>query len=282
MLTSTTRDASKSSTQSTPAAAKGSALRVQLKAATFAQGAALLQPEAQPAGVNVQKEEAAPDGTIYRVQLITLSREPTADERARWKNAGNTAITVEASGKLYKVFAGSFATKAEAAVLRDTLAKHAELEDCFVTALTTPDEVVAEAADDAAEASVNDKILAAAQAYRGTSTAGGPGGGNVSCAWAMNNVLKNAIGRTIGSNTNAVTSIAAALAGGEGTFVPRGQEQPGDLVVAPNGHHIGVYLGGGKVLSNSSSKSAYVWESGLDYDDWCGSGTSTIYRVNAP
>ena len=273
MLTSTTETVATHNVQkSTTSATQGGSLRVQLKGATFAQGAAMLAPRSQ-ANEAVQKKPAGPEGVTYRVLLFVLDKEPTRAERDAWVADVGVMVNIDRGGGHIRALAGHFQTEAEAEVLRAKLAQKAGYEGCSVVRIETPDALPAVAP------SVNDKILAAAQAFRGTSTADGPGGGNVSCAYAMNKVLKNAIGRTIGSNTNAVTSIAAALAGGEGTPVQRGQEQPGDLVIAPNGHHIGVYLGGGKVLSNSSSKAAYVWESGVDYDNFCGSGASTIYRV---
>lgn len=124
----------------------------------------------------------------------------------------------------------------------------------------------------------NSAIVAAAESYRGTSTAKGPDGGNLACAWAVNNILQQAIGRKIGANTNYVPSVLAGLKL-VGKSVPQAEAQAGDIVIAPNTGHIGIYLGGGRVLSNSSSRAAFVWESGINFDGYYGGGTSTVWRI---
>ncbi len=279
MLTSTTETVATHNVQkSTTSATQGGSLRVQLKGATFAQGAAMLAPRSQ-ANEAVQKKPAGPEGVTYRVLLFVLDKEPTRAERDAWVADVGVMVNIDRDGGHIRALAGHFQTEAEAEVLRAKLAQKAGYEGCSVVRIATPDALPTVGEEAPVAPSVNDKILKAAEGFSPKSTADGPGGGNVACAWAMNIVLKNAIGRTIGSNTNSVTLIVAALEGGEGTLVQRGQEQPCDLVISPNGHHIGVYLGSGKVLSNSSSAAAYVWKSGLDYDGLCGSGASTIYRV---
>jgi hypothetical protein len=129
--------------------------------------------------------------------------------------------------------------------------------------------------------SVNARVLEAAKGYYGASTRAGPGRGNVACAWAVNNVLERAGLPKVGENTNYVPSVEAALRAGRGTEVSQADAQPGDLVIAPNGHHVGVYLGEGRVLSNSSSSAAFRWESGINFDGEYGpSGQSRVYRLN--
>ena len=83
MLTSTTDKVATHSVQKSTATPKGSALRVKLKGATFAQGAALLAPRSQGNDA-VQKKPAGPEGVTYRVLLFVLDKEPTRAERAAW------------------------------------------------------------------------------------------------------------------------------------------------------------------------------------------------------
>src|SRR6185295_9444252 len=112
----------------------------------------------------------------------------------------------------------------------------------------------------------NDAIYAEAKAYEGTSTRAGPDHGNEACAWAVNNVLVRAIGHKIGTNTNLVSSVEAGL-GHEGFQVSHGNAKAGDIVIAP-GDHIGICMGGGRVLSNSSSRAKFVWWSDLNFDGY--------------
>jgi|GEM_PF-2989676 len=121
----------------------------------------------------------------------------------------------------------------------------------------------------------NDAIYREALAQEGWSTRSGPDGGNLACAWAVNRVLKAAIGRTIGND--AVSAVEADLQGGLGMRVKIGQEKPGDIVLIP-GRHIGIVIGKGRALSNSSSRAAWVWRSDLSFNPSYG-GTPHIYRV---
>lgn len=75
----------------------------------------------------------------------------------------------------------------------------------------------------------------------------------------MNQILSQAIHRTIGSNPNYVPSVEAALKGGAGTAVSQANAKAGDLVIAGNTGHIGIYMGGGRVQSNSSSRACFCW-----------------------
>lgn len=134
--------------------------------------------------------------------------------------------------------------------------------------------------DRPATGSANDRILSAARGYVGTSTRSGPGGGNVACAWSVNNILSRAGIQKVGANPNLVSSVESSLRSGRGTQVSPSQARPGDIVVAPNSHHIGIYMGNGRVMSNSSSRAAFQWNSGINFDGAFGGGQSRIYRVN--
>ena len=127
------------------------------------------------------------------------------------------------------------------------------------------------------------KIVANILSMRGFSSAAGPAGGREACAWAVNQVLYKATGRTIGSNTNYVPSVEAALQSGQGVQVSRAGAAPGDIIIARDARHIGFCLTYGctRVLSNSSSRAVFAWESdsnfGGSYNNY--PGTEHFYRV---
>ena len=103
------------------------------------------------------------------------------------------------------------------------------------------------------------------------------------CAWAVNQVLYKATGRTIGSNPNYVPSVEAALSGGQGVQVSRAGAAPGDIIIAKDQRHIGFCLTYGctRVLSNSSHRAAFLWESDSYFDGFYDRkpGTEHFYRV---
>ena len=129
-------------------------------------------------------------------------------------------------------------------------------------------------------ASLNEAIVEAALSLRGMSSAQGPDGGRNACAWSLNRVLQKAGIKPLGENPNLVSSLVEDLEGGRGKRVDRTEAKAGDLVVAPRYAHIGVGIEEGcrRVLSNSSSKACFKWESGTDFDGYYG-GPSTIYRL---
>ncbi len=129
--------------------------------------------------------------------------------------------------------------------------------------------------------SINERIAQAAQQLCGTSSADGPGGGNVACAFEVNKVLARAGVAPLGDNPNYVPSVEAALEGGRGVQVSAAQAQPGDIAVAGNDHHIGIVTGAGasNILSNSSGQDAFSWQSsGAGFDQYFGAPTR-YYRV---
>jgi hypothetical protein len=125
------------------------------------------------------------------------------------------------------------------------------------------------------------RIARVAQQMKGMDTSAGPDGGNLACAWSVNKVLKQSIGKTIGSNTDYVPSVEAALQSGEGTRMGRSQAVAGDIVIAGNQAHIGICQNAGctRVLSNSSSRAKFLWESDTDFSGYYGSEPSRVYRV---
>lgn len=125
---------------------------------------------------------------------------------------------------------------------------------------------------------LNQRIYNQTLAGVGASTKAGPDRGKLACAWAVNNILEVVLGRRIGSNPNYVPSLETELLKVGGVIKP-GEVRPGDLVVASDQSHIGVCIGNGRVVSNSSSNASFSWESNLNFDGFYGGGTSRIYRV---
>ncbi|UBF26587.1 DUF4231 domain-containing protein [Kovacikia minuta CCNUW1] len=127
---------------------------------------------------------------------------------------------------------------------------------------------------------LNAAIVAAAASLRGMSTADGPDGGNNACAWTVNRVLQKAGIPPLGDNPNYVPALLDALKGGRGQPVDKDQAKAGDLVIACGEAHIGIGLDDhcNHVLSNSSSRACFLWESDTDFDGYYG-GPSTIYRL---
>ncbi|WP_421655951.1 hypothetical protein [Leptothermofonsia sp. ETS-13] len=131
-----------------------------------------------------------------------------------------------------------------------------------------------------AEGDFNRAIATAAEKLLGMCTMDGPDGGNNACAWSLNRVLAKAGIPALGENPNYVPSLVEALRNGRGIEVSREEARAGDLVVAYGEAHIGVGLDDGckTVLSNSSSRASFRWESDTDFNGSYG-GPSTIYRL---
>jgi hypothetical protein len=126
-------------------------------------------------------------------------------------------------------------------------------------------------------------IVKAALSLQGTSSANGPEGGTQACAFMVNKVLVNAVGHTIGDNTNYVPSVEDDLRNGKGIQVTYANSVPGDILIAKDQRHIGICMdyGCNLVLSNSSSKARFSWQSDGNFDgayDKYG-GINKIYRV---
>jgi len=107
-------------------------------------------------------------------------------------------------------------------------------------------------------------IASAAQSLKGMDTSRGPGGGSVSCVYAVNKVFAKAgVDPPWGGaqSTDAVIN-AAKKAGWQ--QVGFNDARPGDLWAydANDGKkgHVGIMMPNGKVLSNSSSQKKFIWE----------------------
>jgi hypothetical protein len=108
------------------------------------------------------------------------------------------------------------------------------------------------------------KMLSQALAHEDISTRKGPGGGNVACAWLMSKVLRAAGMVPPGWNENGALALTQRLVkecGWTKSSPPKGQlmkasqMKPGDIIYWDPSEHVGVYLGDGMAMSNSSSES---------------------------
>jgi hypothetical protein len=128
-----------------------------------------------------------------------------------------------------------------------------------------------------AAADLNEAILAATKKLRNMPTHDGPDGGRNACAWTVNKVLHEA---GIEPLPNYVPDVVNMLKNGRGQRISREAAKAGDLVIADEEQHIGIGLTDGctRVLSNSSSRACFSWESNTDFDNEY-HGPSVIYRL---
>jgi hypothetical protein len=126
----------------------------------------------------------------------------------------------------------------------------------------------------------NGDIAAAAGAYQGTATNLGPDGGNLACAWAVNNVLTSAGIAPI--DGNSVSGMESALQSGRGTSVSTPDAQAGDIIIwkdtSAGVSHVGICQTAGctSAISNSSSKATFTNVSGPTFSGVPG----RVYHVN--
>lgn len=125
------------------------------------------------------------------------------------------------------------------------------------------------------------RLVETAKGYNGFSTRSGPGGGNVACAWLVSIILRATGLVPAGWNDNVANDLVARLVRefGWAKIPSDGREYsgsvsssrmlPGDIVFWSPSEHVGVYLGEGMVLSNSSGRArgAIHPVSGY-YDGW--------------
>ncbi len=118
---------------------------------------------------------------------------------------------------------------------------------------------------------LNAAIYAAAQAYIGTDTSSGPDGGTNACAWSVNAIIANATGGGVIGSANPVhcpTVYNWCLQPGNAVQIPLSEAQPGDIVFSHGAYHIGIATGNGRVISNSSSRTSFVWDSNIEFDNF--------------
>jgi|GEM_PF-2671556 hypothetical protein len=148
-----------------------------------------------------------------------------------------------------------------------------------------PDQASCQALQDASAAATKASIsgsgiAAAALAYTGQSTSAGPDGGNLACAWAVNNILQSDGIAPI--DGDSVPAMETALEDGRGTQVSLSDAQVGDIVIEGNDGHVGIITGFDSsgnpiVTSNSSSNATFSWQSNINFGT---SYTSRIYQIN--
>ncbi len=125
------------------------------------------------------------------------------------------------------------------------------------------------------------QLAQAATALKGASSKDGPGGGNVACAWKTAKALRQ-LGYDIkpGSpeeiNVNAQIAFLKKKGAQE---VAQSEARPGDVVWVP-GRHIGIVESGqgttAQVISNSSSKASFSWQSDINFDKHYGQNTKIL------
>ena len=107
-------------------------------------------------------------------------------------------------------------------------------------------------------------IAAAAQSLRGMDTSGGPGGGSVSCVYAVNKVFAKAGVKPPWGGAQSTDAVINAARKAGWQQVGFNDAKPGDLWAydANDGKsgHVGIMMPNGKVLSNSSSQKKFIWE----------------------
>ena len=121
---------------------------------------------------------------------------------------------------------------------------------------------------------------AAAAQIAQMSSANGPGGGTVACAWAVNQVLDSTGLPPL--DTNSVQSMEEALEAGRGALVVPSQAVAGDIVIQAQDGHVGICMNDGctQVISNSSSNASFTWVSNTSFSPSYSGGPGRIYQVN--
>lgn len=140
---------------------------------------------------------------------------------------------------------------------------------------TTPGQTI-----DVTSGDIQQRICAAATAYRGANTSAGPSNGVLACAWAVNNVLRNASVGTV--DGDSVRTMEGVLRTGRGTRVAQNAAVCGDLVlVTGQRNHVGICMNPGcsQVLSNSSSRKSFSWQSGPTFAPSYNDPNFRIYRI---
>lgn len=120
--------------------------------------------------------------------------------------------------------------------------------------------------------SVNDRIHQGALRHEGNlSSRNVPGTdhGNLACAWAVNYVVRDAIGRPVGGGLSTA-NMYEALVDGRGTQIGQDGATPGSIIISPRrgsvAGHVGIVGAGGRVYSNSSARA--LWVQNYTFSSW--------------
>lgn len=119
----------------------------------------------------------------------------------------------------------------------------------------------------------------AAASMKGFSTRQGPGGGNIACVWAVNQVFRKAGMRPPWGTSDYVPTAEASMIKAGYRQIPIGQQRPGDLYICHGQWHIGIVLPNGNIISNSSSGSKFSWEAPLSSYQSYYRGPGKFYRI---
>ena len=127
---------------------------------------------------------------------------------------------------------------------------------------------------------ISDAVCLAAAGYQGANTSGGPGGGTVACAWAVNNVLTSA--GVANLDTVNVQNMENALTSGRGSIVSPSAATCGDIVIQAGDHHVGICINTGctKVISNASGNATFSWISNTSFAPSYSGGPGRIYQIS--
>lgn len=91
--------------------------------------------------------------------------------------------------------------------------------------------------------------------------ASGTQNGKLACAWAVNRVVNDALGRPVGGGLSTA-NMDVALRNGKGDRIPESDATAGSIIISPTEGrvvgHVGILGKGGLVYSNSSSKALWV------------------------
>ncbi len=150
-----------------------------------------------------------------------------------------------------------------------------------LTIKESPSPVVSPQTPAPSSGDLQEKILNAALAFKGSPTnVPGTNNGRLACAYAVNEVIKRAGLSSLGSLS--VSSVESALNSGRGQQISVSSAVPGDIVIltSSSGNHTGVCIKEDceRVLSNSSSKASFIWVSDPGFTPYYRSPFK-IYRV---
>ena len=121
-------------------------------------------------------------------------------------------------------------------------------------------------------AGINDAVFAKVLQNQGkldSKQITGTNHGHLACAWAVNEVVRQALGHPIGGNLSTI-GMFDALNSGKGEPIDQAKATPGSIIISPtqgNTHgHVGIVGKNGKIYSNSSDNG--IFSQNYDFDQW--------------
>jgi hypothetical protein len=115
-----------------------------------------------------------------------------------------------------------------------------------------------------ATSTINSRILASAQRNDETlvtRNVGGTNHGRLACAWAVNEVVRQALGHPIGGELSTA-NMYDSLVHGRGRAVSEVNATPGSIIISPTSHgrtgHVGILGANSRIYSNSSSRGVFA------------------------